>query len=188
MTSPPQPDRAEVLGKAQSLADALNGMSGQLIAITKRIDADKKASEARDKKLGRRVWRVVAAVAFDVALSVAVIVIALIANNANTAATAANNRAAAAIVKAAAASAAASAQRTASVASCEQGNQIRAQQRSLNQQGIALWLSLRTPGMPETAQQAKAIATFREKIKAADVQRNCPKAYPVPKAAASGSR
>lgn len=173
MTSPNRPDRAEALGKAQNLADALNGMSGQLIAIGKRIDADKAASESRDRKLGRRVWRVVAAVAFDVALSVAVIVIALVASNASTAATAANNRAAAA-------SASAAAQRAASVASCQQGNMIRAQQRDLNQQGLALWESLRST--PETAQQAQAITRFQAKIKAADVQRNCEAAYPAPKA------
>lgn len=178
MTTPSQPDRAEAIGAASQLTDALNGMSGQLVDITKRIDADKKASEARDKTLGRRVWRVVAAVAFDVALSVAVIVIALIASNANTAATTANNRAAAATTKAVAASAASSAQRAASVAGCEQGNLIRSQQRALNLTALALWETLRSPAAPETPQQAKAIAGFKVKLDEANVQRDCQRAYP----------
>lgn len=175
MTTPSQPeqpqpaqDPADTGAVALRLAQALEGMSANL-------DEVKAASEARDAQLKRygrhNRWFIV----FDVVMTVGFAVSTAVAIHAVNSANAADSRSASA-------AAAASANHSAAVAGCQQGNQIRAQQSGLNQQGINLWLSLRNPGMPETPEQAKAIAAFRAKIAKADVQRDCAAAYPAPKA------
>lgn len=190
MTTPQEPEQSDGDAVEPSPApgapaqpDALAAAAGLQSALTtmaKRLGEAVKASEDRDEKLKRygrhNRWFIYA----DIALTVAFTCLAFWVNSTSRDASAANTRSEAASTKAASASAAASAQQAASVASCQQGNQIRAQQRELNQQGLALWESLRST--PKTAAQAKAILRFQANIKAADVQRNCAAAYAAPKA------
>lgn len=91
---PRQPDRADAIGTAQTLASALNGLS-------ERFDSAKDASEQRDRELaeyGRsnrhRIWVTFALFAVDIALTVAVSVFAVQAHDATSAAS--QNREAAA--------------------------------------------------------------------------------------------
>lgn len=82
MATPSQPDRADAIGAAGQLTDALNNMSAQLADV-------KRDSEDRDKALtdyGRgnrhRIWFAYSFVAFDIVMTVVVVFFAVIAHSA----------------------------------------------------------------------------------------------------------
>jgi hypothetical protein len=166
VTSPSQPDRADPLGTAQALANALNGMST-------RLDAAKKASEERDEQLasyGRanrhRIWVTYALFAVDIALTV---VVSIFAVQAHSAASAANQV------------------RAASVTSCASGNDTR---QTLTQVFDHIFASF-GPATGTPAQQAAADARLKAieaYYKGKLAARNCAAIYGVtPSAATSGT-
>lgn len=137
MTSPPQPDAVVT---ARALTGALNGLSG-------RLDAVNKDSRERDEELGRygrrsRRMIIVTAVSLlaDLLLTAGVTIVAIQAHSASSAA---------------------AATRAASVVSCQQSNQTRAQE-------VGLWahLVMVSEAGPHPGQTAAQVAKSKEELAA----------------------
>jgi hypothetical protein len=175
--SPQQPDPAEAIGTAQTLAAALDGMAERLAEVNA-------SSETRDADLTRygranrhRIWVTYALLAVDVALTIVVAFLAVQAGNASS-------RAESATARAAAATAAESALHTAQVSGCVAGNQERSGE-------LALWTYLFHASTPGDAAQQKAVALFMQQVDRTFSPRDCAKAYaltPAKGAQADGSR
>lgn len=156
MTSPPQPDPAAAVGAAQTLADALNGLS-------ERLDTATKDSETRDASLTkygrvnrRRIWLSYAGLAVDVALTVGLGFFAVQAHNA---------------------SATANQTRVSSITACQSTNVARAE----NEQLWDYVLTLFTPRSSETAAEKaagdRALAMLRPHVAGTFAPRDCVQIY-----------
>ena len=167
MTSPNEPDRAEVLGTAQVLADALNGVS-------ERLDAVNQASEDRDaalNKYGRanrhRITLTYGLLAVDIALTV---VVAIFAGQAHSAAEAASQN------------------RQAEVSSCVSGNMLR---DTLTEVFDHVFGTVRPPVTATAAQKAAEAAQLQALeayYRAQFAPRNCTAIYGVTPAATAPAK
>ena len=163
MTSPQPPDPNTALGAAQTLADALNGLSA-------RLDTVKSDSEERDRSLEvygkanrHRIWLTYGLLAVDVLLTIAVAFFAVQAGDAD-------RRAESASARAVVANAADSALHAAQISGCQAGNAERAGE-------LALWTYLFHASTPGTPAQQKAVALFMQKVDKTFAPRDCAKAY-----------
>lgn len=166
MPSPQQPDPAEAIGTAHTLATALDGMAGQLKAVNDN-------SEKRDAELKtygrvnrRRIWLSYAGLAVDIALTVGLGFFAVQAHNASTTA---------------------NETRVSSITACQSTNTARAE----NEQLWTFTLTLFAPRPGETAEQKaqgeKVLAQLRAHVVHAFMPRDCVAIYS-PKGQADGAR
>lgn len=160
MTSPPPPDRAAALGKAQTLANALDGMAKQL----KTVNDNSEERDAELKKYGRRNRL---GLVLDVGLT---IVIALLAwQNSST-----SGRVSSADARSAASIAEANATRMSSISACQSTNVARAENEQLWRYVIGL---LAIPHPDETAAQEangeKVVAELKARVSGTFAPRNC---------------
>ena len=154
MTSPPQPpDPSAAVDAAQTLATALEGLSGQL----KTVNDNSEARDAELKKYGRvnrrRIWLSYVGLAVDVALTVGLGLFAVQAHNASTTA---------------------NQTRVSSIAACQSTNTARAENEVLWRYVIGL---LDMPHPDQTAAQKaageKVIASLKAKVTGTFAPRDC---------------
>ena len=163
MTSPQQPDREAAVGTASALTEALTGLSRRLDAVKEDSEARDSALEKRARQNRHRIWLSYVLIAIDVILTVLLVVIGIGAADASSSAGTANDRAAAA-------AAATGAEHDALISSCDESNQERAQE-------LAIWEYLFRASKPTSAQQAAQIASFMKIVDAAFAPKNCAQVY-----------
>lgn len=156
MPSPQQPDPAEAIGTAHTLATALDGMAGQLKAVNDN-------SEKRDAELKtygrvnrRRIWLSYVGLAVDIALTVGLGFFAVQAHNASTTA---------------------NETRVSSITACQSTNTARAENEQLWDYTVSLFGPRPGETAAEKVQGEKVLTELRAHVVHAFMPRDCEALY-----------